>query len=58
MDSFSKTGIVLAIVVVIFNSKVAIAQTTSSQSDLQAVFSIVPNSTSTSMFEIQLTNTG
>ena len=58
MDSFPKTGIVLAILIVIFNSQVANAQNTSSQSELQAELIVAPTGTSIPMFEVELTNTG
>jgi hypothetical protein len=58
MDSFPKTSIVLAIVIVIFNSQVANAQSTSSQSELQAELIAAPIGTSIPMFEVELTNTG
>jgi hypothetical protein len=58
MDSFSRASIVLAIVMVIFSSQVANAQRTSSQSELRAVLSVVPNGTSIPMFEFELANTG
>ena len=58
MDSFPKTSIVLAIVIVIFNSQVANAQSTSSQSELQAELIVAPIGSSIPMFEVELTNTG
>jgi hypothetical protein len=58
MGSIPKTSIVLAILIVIFNSEVANAQKTSSQAELQVVLSVVSNGTSIPMFEIELTNTG
>jgi hypothetical protein len=58
MDSFPKTSIMLAVLIVIFNGQVANAQNTSSQSDLQAVLSVVPNGTSVPVFEVELANTG
>jgi hypothetical protein len=58
MDSIPKAGIVLAILIVIFNSHVASAQSTSSQSELQAELMVAPIGTSIPMFEVELTNTG
>lgn len=58
MDFFPKTSIVLAILIVIFNSKIAHAQSTSSQSELQAQLIVAPIGTSIPMFEVEMTNTG
>jgi hypothetical protein len=58
MDSFPKSSIALAILIVIFSSQVANAQNTSSQSDLRAVLKVVPNGSSIPVFEVELANTG